>query len=186
MKTQTEKLEKQEKPRDLFCVASDAFRVFARHSSIALGSAWAFAGAALVILVWVLTGPMFHFSDTWQLVINTATTIVTFLMVFIIQNSQNRDSHAVQIKLDELIRATTQAHNSLLDLEELTEADLEKFRKHYCRLAQHARKHGFDSGEMLAELEAEEKALELKRRKEERVRRRKDAQRQSHKETEKV
>ena len=95
MKTQTERLEKQEKPRDLFCLASDAFRVFARHSSIALGSAWAFTGAVLVILVWVLTGPMFHFSDTWQLVINTGTTIVTFLMVFLIQNTQNRDAKAV-------------------------------------------------------------------------------------------
>jgi len=109
MKTQTEKLEKQEKPRDLFCLASDAFRVFARHSSIALGSAWAFAGAVLVILVWVLTGPMFHFSDTWQLVINTATTIVTFLMVFLIQNTQNRDAKAVHLKLDELIRALKDA-----------------------------------------------------------------------------
>ena len=80
MKTQTEKLKKQEKERDFFCVVSDAFRVFARHSSIALGSAWAFAGAVLVILVWVLTGPMFHFSDTWQLVINTATMTQCFFL----------------------------------------------------------------------------------------------------------
>ena len=77
MKTETENLKKQEKERDFFCIVSDIFRVFAARSSIALGSAWAFAGAVLVILVWVLTGPMFHFSDTWQLVINTATTIVT-------------------------------------------------------------------------------------------------------------
>ena len=94
MKTETEKLKRQEKERDFFCVVSDAFRVFARRSSMALGSAWAFAGAVLAIFVWVVTGPMFHFSDTWQLVINTATTIVTFLMVFLIQNTQNRDAKA--------------------------------------------------------------------------------------------
>jgi len=88
MRTETEK--KQETERDFFCVVSDAFRVFARRSSSALGSAWAFVGAVLVILVWIVTGPMFHFSDTWQLVINTATTIVTFLMVFLIQNTTNR------------------------------------------------------------------------------------------------
>jgi Low affinity iron permease len=114
MKTQTEKFRKKEKKRDLFCVVSDAFRVFARHSSIALGSAWAFVGAVLVILVWVLTGPMFHFSDTWQLVINTATTIVTFLMVFLIQNTQNRDAKAVHLKLDELIRALKMHVTNLL------------------------------------------------------------------------
>ena len=162
------------------------FARFASRVASWAGRPIAVAGAIGIVLIWAVSGPFFGFGDFWQLTINTGTTIVTFLMVFIIQNSQNRDSRAVQIKLDELIRATSQAHNSLLDLEELTEADLEKFRKHYCRLAQHARKHGFDSGEMLAELEAEEKALELKRRKEERVRRRKDAQRQSHKETEKV
>ena len=162
------------------------FHSAARSVSRFTGSPACFALAAGSVVVWATTGPIYHYSETWQMVINTGTTIVTFLMVFLIQNAQNRDTEAIQIKLDELIRATTQAHNSLLDLEELTEADLEKFRKHYCRLAQHARKHGFDSGEMLAELEAEEKALELKRRKEERVRRRKDAQRQSHKETEKV
>src|SRR5256886_4755426 len=115
--TQIEKLRKQEKEQDFFCVVSDAFRVFARRSSIALGSAWAFAGAVLVILVWIITGPMFHFSDTWQLVINTATTIVTFLMVFLIQNTQNRDAKAVHLKLDELIRALKDARNELVDLE---------------------------------------------------------------------
>jgi hypothetical protein len=84
-KTQPEKLKKHERDRDFFCVVSDAFRVFARRSSMMLGSAWAFAGAVLGILVWILTGPTFHFSDTWQLIINTATTVVTFLMVFLIQ-----------------------------------------------------------------------------------------------------
>jgi low affinity Fe/Cu permease len=92
METQVEKVKEQEKERNFFCMVSDAFRVFARRSSIALGSAWAFTGAVLVILVWILTGPTFHFSDTWQLIINTATTIVTFLMVFLIQNTQNRDA----------------------------------------------------------------------------------------------
>jgi len=95
--------------------------------------------AALIIVVWGVTGPIFKFSDTWQLVINTGTTIVTFLMVFLIQNTQNRDSHAVQLKLDELIRAVNGAHNALLDLEELEEADLERFRVRYEELARTAR-----------------------------------------------
>ena len=94
---------------------------------------------SLIILGWVITGPLFGFSDTWQLVINTGTTIVTFLMVFLIQNTQNRDSAAVQLKLDELIRAASGAHNALLDLEELTERDLEQLRDHYEELARCAR-----------------------------------------------
>jgi len=96
-------------------------------------------GAAFIIVVWGVTGPIFNFSDTWQLVINTGTTIVTFLMVFLIQNTQNRDSHAVQLKLDELIRAVSGAHNALLDLEELGETDLERFRGRYEELARTAR-----------------------------------------------
>ena len=91
------------------------------------------------IVVWVLTGPLFGFSDTWQLVINTGTTIVTFLMVFLIQNTQNRDTAAIQLKLDELIRATQGAHNALLDLEELEERQLEGFRARYEALARQAR-----------------------------------------------
>jgi len=133
------KTNKNEQERDFLCVFSDAFRVFARRSSMLLGSAWAFAGAVLVIVVWILTGPTFHFSDTWQLIINTATTVITFLMVFLIQNTQNRDSHAVQLKLDELIRAVSGAHNALLDLEGLEEADLERFRVRYEELARTAR-----------------------------------------------
>src|SRR6266516_2323482 len=147
MKTQTEKLKKQEKERDFFCVVSDAFRVFARQSSIVLGSAWAFAGAVLVILVWVLTGPTFHFSDTWQLVINTATTVVTFLMVFLIQNTQNRDTKAVQLKLDELIRAIKSARNELVDLEDLSDDELKKLEKQFQDLrqkAEHRVKHSRD------------------------------------------
>jgi low affinity Fe/Cu permease len=124
--TQIEKLMEQEKERDFFCVVSDAFRIFARRSSIILGSAWAFAGAVLVILIWIPTGPTFHFSDTWQLIINTATTIITFLMVFLIQNTQNRDAKAVHLKLDEIIRALKGARNELVDLEELSDEDLKE------------------------------------------------------------
>src|SRR5882757_453797 len=148
METQTEKLRKNEKARDFFCMVSDAFRVFARHSSIALGSAWAFAGAVLVILVWVLTGPMFHFSDTWQLVINTATTIVTFLMVFLIQNTQNRDAKAVHLKLDEVIRALKGARNELIDLEKLSDEDLTSLEKQFERIRKKAERDGNTPGRM--------------------------------------
>jgi low affinity Fe/Cu permease len=95
--------------------------------------------AVAVIAVWVVTGPLFAFSDTWQLVINTGTTIITFLMVFLIQNTQNRDTEAIQIKLDELIRSTQGAHNALLDLEELEDDALEAFRRKYQVLASSAR-----------------------------------------------
>ncbi|MEQ1772407.1 MAG: low affinity iron permease family protein [Burkholderiales bacterium] len=99
-----------------------------------------FVLAVSVILIWIITGPLFHFSDTWQLVINTATTIITFLMVFLIQNTQNRDTEAMQVKLDELIRATQGAHNALLDLEQMEEAQLDAFRARYEKLARDARK----------------------------------------------
>ena len=104
-----------------------------------MGHPLAFVLAVLIILGWGLTGPAFGFSDTWQLVINTATTIVTFLMVFLIQNTQNRESVAIQLKLDELIRTQPGAHNALLDLEELTEDDLDRLRAVYEELAQQAR-----------------------------------------------
>ena len=145
MQTQTEKLKKQKRPRDFFCAVSDAFRVFARQSSIALGTAWAFAGAVLVILVWCLTGPMFRFSDTWQLVINTATTIVTFLMVFLIQNTQNRDAKAVHLKLDEVIRALKGARNQLVDLEDLSDEDLKKLEEQFKGMRKRAEKDGSPS-----------------------------------------
>src|SRR3984893_9141592 len=136
--TQIEKLMEQEKRRDFFCVVSDAFRIFARRSSMILGSAWAFAGAVLVILIWILTGPTFHFSDTWQLIINTATTIITFLMVFLIQNTQNRDAKAVHLKLDEIIRALKGARNELVDLEELSDEDLAKLEQQFQRIRRKA------------------------------------------------
>jgi low affinity Fe/Cu permease len=142
MKAQTEMPKKQEKKRDFFCLVGDAFRVFARRSAIALGSAWAFAGAALVILIWVISGPTFHFSDTWQLVINTATTIVTFLMVFLIQNTQNRDAKAVHLKLDELIRALEGARNHLVDLEDLSDEELKKLEKQFQSLRKRAENDG--------------------------------------------
>ena len=114
---------------------------FAKASSRFCGRPIVFALAVGTILVWLITGPVFHFSDTWQLVINTATTIITFMMVFLIQSTQNRDTEAIQIKLDELIRATKGAHNALLDIEELEEAHLDAFRTKYEALAELARKN---------------------------------------------
>lgn len=115
------------------------FARFALWTSRAAGHPIAFVTAVLVILIWAVTGPLFGFSDTWQLVINTGTTIVTFFMVFLIQNTQNRYSTAMQLKLDELIRALEGAHNALLDLEELTEGDLDRIRARYEHLARRAR-----------------------------------------------
>ncbi len=115
-----------------------AFRRFAEAAARQAGRPRAFLLAVLLVLAWAATGPLFHFGDTWQLVINTGTTIITFLMVFLIQNTQNRDSAAVQIKLDELIRSS-RAHNALLNLEELDDEMLERIRRHYRRLAELAR-----------------------------------------------
>ena len=119
--------------------ARSRFARFARWTAHAAGHPAAFGLAALTIAVWLITGPLFGFSDTWQLVINTGTTIVTFLMVFLIQNTQNRDSAAVHLKLDELIRAVAGAQDALLDLEELAEPDLERLRAQYEALAHRAR-----------------------------------------------
>ena len=131
---QTKEATKHQQERDFFCVVSDAFRLFAQRTSVLLGSAWAFCGAVLVIVVWLITGPTFHFSDTWQLIINTATTVVTFLMVFLIQNTQNRDAKAMHLKLDELIRALKGARNQLVDLENLSDEDLKKLEEQFRRL----------------------------------------------------
>ncbi len=141
-RTQAAELKEHEKERDLFCVVSDAFRIFARRSSLILGSAWAFAAAILIIVVWAVTGPMFHFSDTWQLIINTGTTIVTFLMVFLIQNTQNRDSKAMHLKLDEIIRALKKARNELVDLEDLSDEELDKLENQFKRLRTKAENQG--------------------------------------------
>ena len=118
---------------------SAKYSSFAKSASHFCGRPRTFTLAVAVIAVWVVTGPLFRFSDTWQLVINTGTTIITFLMVFLIQNTQNRDTEAIQIKLDELIRATQGAHNALLDLEELEEDELDLFRRKYQGLASSAR-----------------------------------------------
>ena len=122
------------------------FPVFARWMANQAGKPATFVIALLIVIVWAVTGPIFGYSDTWQLVINTGTTIVTFLMVFLIQNTQNRDTQALQLKLDELIRVTKGARNRMLDLEEMDEDDLERFREIYERLANEARSKGEGTG----------------------------------------
>jgi low affinity Fe/Cu permease len=148
MKNQKGKLKEEEEERDLFCIVNDLFRIFARRSSIVLGSAWVFTLALVIILVWGLTGPTFHFSDTWQLIINTGTTIVTFLMVFLIQNTQNRDSKAVNLKLDEVIRAVKGARNQLINLEGLSDEDLKNLEKQFERVRKKAERDGEHSREI--------------------------------------
>ena len=113
------------------------FRRFASHVSVITGSAWVFLVALAVILVWAISGPLFGYSDTWQLVINTSTTIITFLMVFLIQNTQNRDAKAIHLKLDELIRAIGKARTELVDLEDLSEDELEKLQGEFQELHNH-------------------------------------------------
>src|SRR5438477_11466690 len=134
LETKVRKLQNHAARRKFFEVVQYAFRIFAHHTSIILGTAWAFAGAVVVVLVWLLTGPTFQFSDTWQLVINTATTVVTFLMVFLIQNTQNRDAKVVHLKLDELIRAVRAARTGMVHLENLTDAEIEVLEKEFQKL----------------------------------------------------
>jgi low affinity Fe/Cu permease len=110
------------------------FRIFAQNTSQAVGSSWAFILAVTIIIVWAITGPMFHYSDTWQLVINTGTTIITFLMVFLIQNTQNRDAKAIHLKLDELIRGVEGARTHLVDLETLSDEELDQLQGQFKRL----------------------------------------------------
>ena len=122
-----------------------AFRKIAHATSCAIGSPYAFAAAVLVVLIWVACGPAFHYSDTWQLVINTGTTIVTFLVVFMIQNTQNRDSRAIHLKLDELIRAVKSARNQLVDVEDLPDEELARLAHEFERLRRRADARGSGS-----------------------------------------
>lgn len=115
------------------------FSNFSRKCSLLAGHPLTFTLSILTVIIWLAIGPIFKFSDTWQLVINTSTSILTFLMIFLIQNTQNRDNQAIQIKLDELIRSHEGAHNALLDLEELTQGQLEEIRDKYKKLAEEAR-----------------------------------------------
>jgi low affinity Fe/Cu permease len=133
-----------------------AFTRFAKWASRATGRPGTFIGAAAIIVLWALAGPIFDFSDTWQLVINTGTTIITFLMVFLIQNTQNRDTEAMQIKLDELIRAVESAQNTVLDLEEMDEAELDRIRAEYEELAEKARAKLQHSGSKISPAKAKE------------------------------
>jgi len=126
----------------------ELFRKFAQTTSAVVGSSWAFIFAVLIIMVWAITGPMFHYSDTWQLVINTGTTIITFLMVFLIQNTQNRDAKAIHLKLDELIKGVKGARTSMVSLERLSDKDLQRLQKEFDRL-HHAESH--DTEEAKAE-----------------------------------
>jgi low affinity Fe/Cu permease len=146
MAPQEDKVEQQIESKAFFCTVSDAFRIWARRSSVILGSAWAFAIAVLIVAVWGATGSTFNFSDTWQLVINTGTTIVTFLMVFLIQNTQNRDAKATHLKLDEIIRAVGDARNELVDLENFSEEDLKKLEQQFKRIRAKAELDGGSNG----------------------------------------
>ena len=116
----------------------EQFRKFSQKTSDLVGSPWAFIVAVVIILVWAVTGPIFGFSDTWQLIINTGTTIVTFLMVFLIQNTQNRDAKAIHLKLDELIRAMEHARNNLVDLEDLSDDELARLQDQFRRFREQA------------------------------------------------
>ena len=129
------------------------FSKFAKRAAYLAGTPKAFMLAVFIIIAWASTGPLFDYNDTWQLVINTGTTIVTFLMVFLIQNAQNRDSAAVQLKLDELIRANIEAHDSLMDLEELEVYELEKIRQKYQEIASKARNRLRKNADPMAEFD---------------------------------
>jgi low affinity Fe/Cu permease len=110
------------------------FHIFATQAAYLVGTKWAFLAALLVIVLWLVSGPYFHYSDTWQLIINTGTTVVTFLVVFLIQNTQNRDARAIHLKLDEIIKSIDQAHNEMIDIEHLSDAELQKLADKYQRV----------------------------------------------------
>ena len=114
---------------------NEFFRKFAHQTSNVMGLPWTFIVAVGIIIAWAISGPLFHFSDTWQLVINTSTTIITFLMVFLIQNTQNRDAQAIHLKLDELLRAMKGARTGLVDLENMSDEDLQKIQEEFARLS---------------------------------------------------
>ena len=128
---------------------NEIFRKFANAVSNIVGTSWVFITAVTVVVVWAATGPMFHFSDTWQLVINTGTTIVTFLMVFLIQNTQNRDAMAIHLKLDELIRGVKGARTHLVELEELSDEELERLQEQFARLRRNHPKEKRTTAELL-------------------------------------
>jgi low affinity Fe/Cu permease len=111
--------------------AEKGFHIFATHAANWVGSKWAFLVAILIIVFWLVSGPYFHYSDTWQLIINTGTTVVTFLVVFLIQNTQNRDARAIHLKLDEIIQSIDQAHNEMIDIEHLSDEELQKLADRY-------------------------------------------------------
>jgi low affinity Fe/Cu permease len=136
--------------------AADAFRTFASKASYVVGTKWAFLAAVLLIVAWAASGPFFHYSDTWQLVVNTATTVVTFLIVFLIQNSQNRDARAIHLKLDEIIRSIERAENEMIHIEKLSDEELEamtqkfeKIRREYESRSRRAETRGLESGAQL-------------------------------------
>jgi low affinity Fe/Cu permease len=131
---------------------NEFFRKFASVTSTLVGSAWSFLVAVLVTVIWGVTGPLFDFPDTWQPVINTGTTIITFLMVFLIQNTQNRDAKAIHLKLDELVRAVKGARTGLVDLEEMSDAELENLQKEFARLRE---QHGADLQEAVTDIHEE-------------------------------
>lgn len=129
---------------------NELFRKFAQRTSKMVGSSWAFILAVLIILVWAITGPLFHYSDTWQLVINTGTTIITFLMVFLIQNTQNRDAKAIHLKLDELIRGVKGARTNLIDLEAMSDKELDRLQEQFKRVRHAQDKDDRATGELAA------------------------------------
>ena len=129
---------------------NELFRRFAQTTSQAAGSSWAFIVAAFIILVWAATGPLFNYSDTWQLVINTGTTIITFLMVFLIQNTQNRDAKAIHLKLDELLRGVEGARTHLVDLEALSDEDLDRLQEQFKRIRHAQGEDQRSTGELVA------------------------------------
>jgi low affinity Fe/Cu permease len=132
----------------------ELFRKFAQTTSQAVGSSWSFILAALIIVIWAVTGPLFHYSDTWQLVINTGTTIITFLMVFLIQNTQNRDAKAIHLKLDELLRGVEGARTHLVDLEALSDEELDRLQDQFKRIRRAEGKDERSTGELATQAES--------------------------------